>query len=93
MVELLLFLVLAVGLLALLGRTATPPSERLPLRRWTPVHVADLVARAFRLFRDAGAERVRRQEVARESVEGRQPEKPRRGQLPPPPPNPEDERG
>ncbi|WP_281966242.1 hypothetical protein [Serinicoccus marinus] len=52
----------------------------------------DVVRRVLRLM-DAGAERVRRQEVARESVEGRQSEKPRRGQLPPPPPHPEDEQG
>ncbi|WP_157621897.1 hypothetical protein [Serinicoccus hydrothermalis] len=94
MVELAVFALVAVLLLALLGRAATPRGERVPLRQWTPVHVIDLVGRALRLFVDSGKERAHRQELARRAVEGDRPEKPRkrwRDQLPPAPPNPEDD--
>ncbi|WP_151525162.1 hypothetical protein [Serinicoccus kebangsaanensis] len=91
MVELAVFALIVVLLLALLGRAATPRRDRLPLRQWTPVHITDLVGRGLRVFGDAGKERARRQEQARESVDGRRPEKPERGPLPPPPPNPEDD--
>ncbi|WP_298887928.1 hypothetical protein [uncultured Serinicoccus sp.] len=90
MTQLLLFLLLGCVILAALGQTATPPTGRLPLRRWTPVHVADLVGRGMRLFFDAGKERSRRQDVAREEVEGRGSLEQHEGPMPPPPPNPED---
>lgn len=71
MITLLTFAAGGAVLLALLGRAATPVRDRLPLREWTPVYVADLVGRGFRVFGDAGKERARRQEAAREEVEGR----------------------
>jgi hypothetical protein len=73
MTQLLLLVLLAVLLLAWLGRMGTPRSQRLPWRQWTPVHVMDLTGRGFRVLVDAGQERQRRAEAARESVEGRDP--------------------
>lgn len=88
MITLLTFAAGGAVLLALLGRAATPVRDRLPLREWTPVYVADLVGRGFRVFGDAGKERARRQEVAREEVEGRRDEDDPR---PPGPLDPDDE--
>ncbi|GAA4874432.1 hypothetical protein [Serinicoccus chungangensis] len=90
MTQLLLFLLVGCVILAVLGQTATPRHERLPLRRWTPVHAADLVVRGLRVFADAGKERTRRQNLAREEVEGRRPGEGTEGPPPPPPPDPED---
>ncbi|KUG51600.1 hypothetical protein AVL62_09795 [Serinicoccus chungangensis] len=90
MTQLLLFVLLGCVLLAAIGQTATPRWQRLPLRRWTPVHVADLVGRGVRVFSDAGKERLRRQDLAREEVEGRRGDERPEGPPPPPPPGAED---
>ena len=93
MTQILLFLVLGCVILTYLGRVATPRSQRLPLRQWTPVHVVDLMGRGLRVFNDAGKERSRRQQLAREEAEGRTPGEQHEGPMPPPPPNPEDPPG
>lgn len=60
MTELLLFSVGAVLALALLGHLATPPVDRLPPRRWTPVYLFDRVGAGLGLFLGAGRERADR---------------------------------
>ncbi|WP_299519882.1 hypothetical protein [uncultured Serinicoccus sp.] len=90
MTQLLLFVLLACVLLAAIGQTATPRWQRLPLRRWTPVHVADLVGRGVRVFSDAGKERLRRQNLAREEVEGRRSDETPEGPAAPPSTDPGD---
>ncbi|WP_130014889.1 hypothetical protein [Serinicoccus sediminis] len=90
MTQLLLFLAVGCVILVAIGQTATPRWQRLPLRRWTPVHVADLMGRGLRVFSDAGQERLRRQNLAREEVEGRRAGDEPEGPVPPPPPDPED---
>ncbi|MGC5584051.1 hypothetical protein ACQE98_04930 [Ornithinimicrobium sp. W1679] len=60
MTELIVFTLGALVALALLGQLATPPADRLPPRRWTPVYLADRVRAGLGLFLGAGRERADR---------------------------------
>lgn len=64
MTQLLVFALGAIVALALLGHVATPPAERLPLRRWTPVYLFDRVGAGLGVFRAAGRDRADRLERA-----------------------------
>lgn len=64
MTQLLVFLLGALVALMLLGHLSTPRSERLPLRRWTPVYLLDRLPYAIQLFKDAGAMQRNRYEAA-----------------------------
>lgn len=48
MTQTLVFLAGVALVLMLLGHAFTPPQERLPVREWTPVYLADRVGRGLR---------------------------------------------
>lgn len=77
MIEIVLFVLGAVALLAWLGHTGTPPAERLGWRSWTPVHVMDLARRGVKVLIDGGKERQRRAEAASRNARGPQRPPPR----------------
>lgn len=64
MTPLIMFVVLGLIGLVVLGHLSTPRGERLPLRRWTPVYLADRIPYAIKLFSDAGARQRSRFEDA-----------------------------